>query len=152
MHGFIRSFERSANQHRHLILQNGCSHSEISFNFKANTHCYLSGETVDICNRYVTSSFFVQVNGVPQYESLKSVTGFDDVIEVYVSSIADPGKLNGNMTTLNLTKARFSDWFCKHQIDSTVTIQKLDSGNWIHLNIIIFCVGYSNGQTNHVTI
>ena len=43
------SFECSANQHGHLILWNGCSHSE--FVFEANTPVtpvWNTGETVDI--------------------------------------------------------------------------------------------------------
>ena len=43
--GFI---ERSADQHGHLILWNGCSHSD--FVFEANTHCFFrkTGVTGDI--------------------------------------------------------------------------------------------------------
>ena len=38
--GEKKDFVRSGSQHRHLILWNGCYHSEYVFN--TNTHCYFS--------------------------------------------------------------------------------------------------------------
>ena len=47
------SFERSAKQHRHLILLNGCSDSEYIFEF--NIHCYYSMKDWKSDDMYIMS-------------------------------------------------------------------------------------------------